>query len=59
MEPNYYPNCDINIWLRTAKDEIKKPVEGKVSYGKLNKIYKFYKQSSSMEEIRNNYKSLF
>lgn len=28
---NCYPNCDVNVWLRSCEEEIKEPIEGKIT----------------------------
>ena len=28
---NLYPNCDVNVWLRSCEEEIVDPIEGVVS----------------------------
>ncbi|KAJ8962836.1 hypothetical protein NQ318_001236 [Aromia moschata] len=27
---NYYPNCDVSVWLRSCKEEIIEPIDGKI-----------------------------
>jgi Retinal pigment epithelial membrane protein len=31
IKENYYPNCDVNVWLRSCEREIVDPIEGVVS----------------------------
>lgn len=28
---NLYPNCDVNVWLRSCNQEVAEPIQGKVS----------------------------
>jgi len=33
----FYPNCDINVWLRSCEKEEHSPIEGKLT-GKLRRL---------------------
>lgn len=45
-EENFYPNCDVNVWLRSCEAEIIEPLEGTV-YGIAFSMFVYIKKNTS------------